>query len=67
LKQASTLGNNKYGFLKYVNSKRRAKNNTGPLLDMDSRLTNRNAGEAETFNDFFATNTDDGLWVVDET
>lgn len=34
---------------------------------MDSRLTNRNAGEAETFNDFFATNTDDGLWVVDET
>ena len=64
-KLVSTVKDNKKGFLKYVNSKRQARNNIGPLLDKHGHLTNRDIDKAETFNDFFTSvfNTDDGLWA----
>ena len=40
-KLASTVKDNKKGFLKYVNSKRRIRDNMGPLLDEVGHLTNR--------------------------
>ncbi|KAK4832011.1 hypothetical protein QYF61_020449 [Mycteria americana] len=56
-KLASTVKDNIKGFLKYVNSKGRIRNNIGPLLDEGHR-------KAETFNAFFTSvfNTDDGPW-----
>ena len=64
LKLTSTVKDNKKGFFKYVNSKRQARNNIGPLLDEHGHLTNRDIDKAEMFNAFFALvfNTDDGLW-----
>ncbi|GAB0196742.1 hypothetical protein GRJ2_002139500 [Grus japonensis] len=64
LKLASTVGDNKKGFFKYVNNKRRTRENIGSLLDKNGHLTNRDIDKAETFNAFFASvfNTDDGLW-----
>ena len=63
-KQASTVKDNKKGFLKYVNSKRRIRDNIGPLLDEVGHLTNRHIDKVETFNAAFASvfNTDDGPW-----
>ncbi|KAK4810960.1 hypothetical protein QYF61_014432 [Mycteria americana] len=63
-KLASTVKDNKKGFLKYVNSKRRIRDNIGPLLDEVGHLTNRDVDKAETFNAFFASvfNTDNGSW-----
>ncbi|GAB0206466.1 mitochondrial enolase superfamily member 1 [Grus japonensis] len=60
----STVKDNKKGFLKYVNSKRRTRDNIGPLLDEVGHLTNRDVGKAEMFNAFFASvfNTSDGPW-----
>ena len=51
-------------FLRYVNRKRRTKENIGPLLDGEGHLTDKDIGKAETFNAFFASvfNTYDGLW-----
>ncbi|GAB0203202.1 hypothetical protein GRJ2_002785800 [Grus japonensis] len=64
LKLASTVGDNKKGFFKYVNNKRRTRENIGSLLNENGHLTNRDIDKAETFNAFFASvfNTDDGLW-----
>ena len=63
-KLASTVKDNKKGFFKYVNSKRRIRDNIGPLLDEVGHLTNRDIDKAETLNAFFASifNTDDGPW-----
>ncbi|GAB0199179.1 mitochondrial enolase superfamily member 1 [Grus japonensis] len=64
LKLASTVGDNKKGFFKYVDNKRRTRENIGLLLNKNGHLTNRDIDKAETFNAFFASvfNTDDGLW-----
>jgi len=65
LKQASTVVDNKKVFLKYINSKRKTKENTGPILDeARCHLTNRNEDEAETFNATFASvfSTSGGPW-----
>ncbi|GAB0209165.1 mitochondrial enolase superfamily member 1 [Grus japonensis] len=53
LKLASVVSDNKKGFFKYVNSKRRSKENIGLILVEDGHLTNRDEEKAETFNDFF--------------
>ena len=42
-------------FLKYVNSKRRSKENIGLILVEDGHLTNRDEEKAEAFNAFFAS------------
>lgn len=62
-KVASTVKDQK-GFLKYVNSKSRIRDNIGPLLDGVSHLTNRDIGKAEMFNAFYTSvfNTNDGPW-----
>ncbi|GAB0181631.1 mitochondrial enolase superfamily member 1 [Grus japonensis] len=64
LKLASTVGDNKKGFFKYVNNKRRTRENIGSLLNENGHLTNRDIDKAEMFNAFFASvfNTDDRLW-----
>ncbi|GAB0207904.1 mitochondrial enolase superfamily member 1 [Grus japonensis] len=64
LKLASTVGDNIKGFFKYVNNKRRTRENIGSLLDENGHLTNRDIDKAEMFNAAFASvfNTDDGLW-----
>ncbi|KAK4807141.1 hypothetical protein QYF61_018482, partial [Mycteria americana] len=63
-KLASTVKDNKKGFLKSINSKRRTRDNIGLLLDEVGHLTNRDVDKAETFNAFFASvfNTNDGPW-----
>ncbi|KAK4810508.1 hypothetical protein QYF61_004288, partial [Mycteria americana] len=40
-------------FFKYVNSKRRSKENIGPILVEDGHLNNRDEEKAEAFNAFF--------------
>ncbi|GAB0206625.1 mitochondrial enolase superfamily member 1 [Grus japonensis] len=64
LKLASTVGDNKKGFFKYVNNKRRNRENIGSLPDENSHLTNRDIDKEERFNAFFTSvfNTDDRLW-----
>ncbi|GAB0184088.1 mitochondrial enolase superfamily member 1 [Grus japonensis] len=64
LKLASTVGDNKKGFFKYINNKRKSRENIGSLLDENGHLTNRDIDKTETFHAFFAFvfNTDDGLW-----
>ena len=59
----STAGDNKKGFSKYVNNKRRLRENIGLLLAEDGHLTNRDTDKAEMLNAFFVSvfNTDDGL------
>ena len=63
-KLASTVKDNKKGFLKYFNSKRKIRDSISPLLDEVSHLTNRDIDNTEMFNTFFASvfNTDDGPW-----
>ena len=63
-KLASTVKDNKKGFLKSVQSERRIRDNIGLLLDEVDHLTNRDIDKAEMFNAFFASvfNTDDGPW-----
>ncbi|KAK4810539.1 hypothetical protein QYF61_004502 [Mycteria americana] len=51
----SAVSENKKGFFKYVNSKRRSKENIGPILVEDGHLTNRDEEKAEAFNAFFAS------------
>lgn len=45
----------KKGFLKYVNSKRRSKENNGPIFNEDDPLGNRDVEEVKAFNAFFAS------------
>jgi len=52
LELANDMSDNKKGFFKYVNSKRRCKD-IGPMLLVDGHLTNRAEIKAETFNAFF--------------
>ncbi|KAK4828562.1 hypothetical protein QYF61_027531 [Mycteria americana] len=61
-KLASTAKDNKKGFFKYVNSKRRTRANIGVLLDEVGHLKNRDVDKAEMFNAFFTSvfNTNDG-------
>jgi len=56
----------KKGFLKCVNSERRSKENTGPILVEDCHLTNRDEEKAGPFNAFFASdfNRNDRLWAA---
>jgi len=62
LKLAMSVGDIKKAF-RYVNRKRRTKENIGPLLDGEGLLTDNEIGKAETFNAFFTSvfNTNDGL------
>ncbi|KAK4831434.1 hypothetical protein QYF61_017565 [Mycteria americana] len=55
LKLASVVSDNKKGFFKYINSKRRAKENIGLILVEDGNLTNRDEEKPEAFNAFFAS------------
>ena len=55
LKLASVVSDNKKCFLKYVNSKRRSKENIGPILVEDGHLTSRDEEKAEAFNSIFAS------------
>ena len=63
LKLASTVKDNKKGFLKYINGKREARNNIGLLLEENDHLTSRDIDKAGMFNAFFVSvfNTDGGL------
>lgn len=54
-KLAGAVSNNKKGFLKHINSKRRSKENTGLILVEDSHLPNRDEEKAETFDVYFAS------------
>ena len=47
-------GNNKY-FCKYINSKRRARENLHPLLDTKGNLVTKDQEKAEVLNDSFAS------------
>ena len=55
LKLASILSENKKGFFKYVNSKRRLKNTIRPIHAEDGHLTNRDEEKAEACNTFLAS------------
>ena len=46
-KLASTVKDNKKGFLRYVQSERRIRDNIGLLLDEVEHLTNRDVDKAE--------------------
>ena len=58
------MGNNKKSFSKYVNSKRRTRDNADLILDEDSHPTNKDIDKAETFSAFFtsAFNIHDEPW-----
>lgn len=60
LKLVSTTRDTKKGFLNYVNSKRRTRDNFGLLLDRDGHFTNRNTDKKDTFKALFTSvsNTD---------
>ncbi|KAK4822413.1 hypothetical protein QYF61_015160 [Mycteria americana] len=66
LKLASVVSDNKKGFFKYVNSKRRSKENIGQILVEDGDLTNRNEEKVEAFNVVFASifNNIDRPWAA---
>jgi len=66
LKLASVVSDNKKGFLKYANSKRRSKENIGLTLVEDGHLTNRDEEKAEAYSVlFFASvfNNTDRPWA----
>jgi len=54
-KLASTVKDNKRGFFKHVNSRRRIRDDIGLLLDEVGHLTNRDVDKAEMFNVFFTS------------
>ncbi|GAB0179848.1 mitochondrial enolase superfamily member 1 [Grus japonensis] len=66
LKMSSVVSDNKKGFFKYVNSKRRSKENIGPILVEDGHLTNRNEEKVEAFSAIFASvfNNTDRPWAA---
>ncbi|GAB0179901.1 hypothetical protein GRJ2_000455400 [Grus japonensis] len=66
LKLASVASDNKKGFFKYVNSKRRSKENIGPILVEVGHLTNRDEEKVEAFNAIFASvfNNTDRSWAA---
>jgi len=50
LKLASAVPDNKKGFVKYISSKRRSKENIGLILVAYALLTNRDKDKVEVFN-----------------
>jgi len=65
LKLASEVSDNKKGF-KFTHSKRRSKENTGPILLEDGHPISRDEKKAEAFNAFFASvfNNTDRPWAA---
>lgn len=61
---ANTVMDNYTGFLKYVNTIRRTRENICSLPDENGHLTHRDIDKAEMFNALFASvfNADNGLW-----
>jgi len=55
LKLARDVKNNKKGFFNYINSKRKARDNVGPLLNEADVLVTEDAEKAELLNAFFAS------------
>ena len=55
LKLARDVKNNKKGFFKYISSKRKARDNVGPLLNEAGVLVTEDADKAELLNAFFAS------------
>jgi len=52
---ARDVKNNKKGFFNYISSKRKARDNVGPLLNEVSVLVTEDAEKAELLNAFFAS------------
>ena len=52
LKLASAVQDNKKGFFKYINTKKRSKENIGLIFVEDGRLTNSDEAKAEVFKAF---------------
>lgn len=46
---------NKKGFYKYLNSKRKTRENVGPLLNRAGKLMTKNMEQAKVWNAFFAS------------
>jgi len=55
MKLARDVKNNKKGFFKYINSKRKTRDNVGPLLNEVGVLVTEDAEKAELLNAFFAS------------
>ena len=55
LSSDSKVKDNKEYFYKYINSKRRARENLHPLLDAEGSLVTKNQDKAEVLNAFFAS------------
>jgi len=55
LRLATVVRDNKKWFYKYVNSKKRAKENLHPLLDARGNIANKDEEKAEVLNAFFAS------------
>jgi len=55
LKLASDVKNNKKGFFNYISSKRKARDNVGPLLNETGVLVTEDTEKAELMNAFFAS------------
>jgi len=55
LNLARDVKDNKKGFFKYINSKRKTKENVGPLLNEVGALVTENTEKAELWSTFFAS------------
>jgi len=55
LKRARDVSNNKKGFFNYISSKRKARDNVGPLQNEAGVLVTEDAEKAELLNAFFAS------------
>jgi len=55
LKMARDVKNNKKGFFNYISSKRKARDNVGPLLNEAGVLVTEDAEKTELLNAFFAS------------
>jgi len=55
LNLARDVEDNKKGFFKYISSKRKTRENVGPLLDEMGALVTEEAEKAELLNAFFAS------------
>jgi len=55
MRLAKEIKDNKKGFFKYVNSKRKTRDNVGPLLNEGGVLVMGDAEKAEILNAFFAS------------